>query len=204
MPDVISAAKVFDKEEEDSILRGYEDVLNRNLAAFGLDIETVIGDGDCAFRSLTKQINRISREDEKFKEHLKSLGLLKSEEEDTFQLRQLFADKIAEGDEELLAFLTLEDNDGDIQAKANEFQTSGVYDKMLGDLIMKTCAEVLQITIVLVTSNESVPWLLFVPDQFSSGESVFVAFHFYGAGHYDSTRKAEEGKRPSHNSKANS
>ena len=204
MPDVISAAKVFDKEEEDSILREYEDVLNRNLAAFGLEIETVIGDGDCAFRSLTKQINRISREDEKFKEHLKSLGLLKSEEEDTFQLRQLLADKIAEGDEELLAFLTLEDNDRDIQAKANEFRNSGVYDKMLGDLIMKTCAEVLQITIVLVTSNESVPWLLFVPDQFSSGESVFVAFHFYGAGHYDSTRKAEDGKRPSHNSKANS
>ena len=204
MADVISAAKVFDKEVEDSILRGYEDVPDRNLAAFGLEIETVIGDGNCAFRSLTKQINRISREDEKFKGHLKSLGLLKSEDEDTFQLRQLFADKIAEGDEELLAFLMLEDNDGDIQAKANEFRTSGVYDKMLGDLIMKTCAEVLQITIVLVTSNESVPWLLFVPDQFSSGESVFVAFHFYGAGHYDSTRKAEEGKQPSHDSKANS
>ena len=133
MPDVISAARVFDKEEEDSILRGYVDVLNRNLAVFGLEIETVIGDGDCAFRSLTKQIARISRKDEKFKEHLKSLGLLKSEDEDTFQLRQLFADKIAEGDEELLAFLPLEDNDRDIQAKANEFRSSGVYDKMLGD-----------------------------------------------------------------------
>ena len=59
---------------------------------------------------------------------------------------------------------------------------------------MKTCAEVLQVTIVVVTSNESVPWLLFVPETFSSEESIFVAFHFYGAGHYDSTRKAEEGK----------
>jgi len=49
MPDVISAARVFDKEKEESILRGYEDVLNRNLATFGLEIETVIGDGDCAF-----------------------------------------------------------------------------------------------------------------------------------------------------------
>ena len=70
-------------------------------------------------------------------------------------------------------------------------------------MIIKTCAEILQVTIVLVTSNESVPWLLFVPDQFSSEESVFVAFHFYGAGHYDSTRNTEEGK-PSHNTKANS
>ena len=103
---------MFDKVEDDSTLRGYVDVLNRNLATFGLEIETVIGDGDCAFRSLAKQIARISREDEKFREHLKSLGLLKSEDElDTFQLRQLFADKIAEGDEELLAFLPLEDNE---------------------------------------------------------------------------------------------
>lgn len=60
----------------------------------------------------------------------------------------------------------MEDNDGDIQAKANVFQTSGAYDKMLGDLIIQTCAEILQVTIVLVTSNESVPRLLYVPNQF--------------------------------------
>ena len=59
---------------------------------------------------------------------------------------------------------------------------------------MKICAEVLEVPIVMVTSNESVPSLLFVPEKFSSKESIFVAFHFYGAGHYDSTRKAEEGK----------
>lgn len=108
----------------------------------------------------------------------------------------MFADKIAEGDEELLAFLPFENNDGGIEATVSEFRSPGVYDKALGDLIMKTCAEVpvLQITIVVVTSNESVPWLLFVPEQFSSQESIFVAFHFYGAGHYDSTRKAREGK----------
>ena len=71
----------------------------------------------------------------------------------------------------------------------------GVYDKTLGDLIMKACTEVLQITIIVITSNESVPWLSFVPDKFSSeGESIFVAFHFYGASHYDSTRRVDEGK----------
>lgn len=194
MPDVISTASIFDKEEDDNAIQGYVDVLKRNLAAFGLEIEAVIGDGDCAFRSLVKQIVRLSGENESFKEHLKSLNLLKTEDEDTFQLRQLFADKIAEGDDELLAFLPFENNDGDIEAKVNEFRCPGVYDKTLGDLIMKTCAEVLEVTIVVVTSNESVPWLLFVPEKFSSEESIFVAFHFYGAGHYDSTRKAEEGK----------
>jgi len=33
---------------------------------------------------------------------------------------------------------------------------------------MKTCAEVLEVPIVVVTSNESVPSLLFVPEKFSA------------------------------------
>lgn len=204
MPDVTSAASVFDIDENDNTVTKFVDELKRNLAAFGLELETVIGDGDCAFRSLAKQIAKVSRQDERLKDHLESLNLLgKTENEDTFRLRQLFVEKILEGDEELLAFLPQEENEGDIQAKANEFRTPGVYDKALGDLITKTCAEVLQITIIVVTSNESVPWLSFVPNKFSSEESVFVAFHFYGAGHYDSTRRADEGK-PSNNIKVNS
>ena len=107
---------------------------------------------------MAKQIAKVSRQDERFKDHLESLNLLgKTENEDTFRLRQLFVEKILEGDEELLAFLPQEENEGDIQAKANEFRTPGVYDKALGDLITKTCAEVLQITIIVVTSNKSVP-----------------------------------------------
>ena len=119
MPDAISTASVFDKEEDDNTIKGYVDVLNRNLAAFDLEIEAVIGDGDCAFRSLAKQIARLSGENGSFKEHLKSLNLPKTEDEDTFQLRQLFADKIAEGDDELLAFLPIENSDGDIEARVN-------------------------------------------------------------------------------------
>ena len=120
--------------------------------------------------------------------------MLKSEDEDTYQLRQLFVDKLEEGDEELLAFLPLEGDSRNLHEQANEFRLPGVFDKMLGDLIMKTCAQVLQATIMVVTSNESVPWLLFVPDRFSSEQSLFVAFHFYGAGHYDSTKKLVERK----------
>lgn len=85
MPDAISADNIFEKEEDDNAIRGYVDVLKRNLAAFDLEIDVVIGDGDCAFRSLAKQIVRHSEENETFKEHLKSLNLLKTEDEDTFQ-----------------------------------------------------------------------------------------------------------------------
>ena len=193
MPDVLSNSSVFLKED-DITINGLVDVLNRNLAAFDLEIEEVIGDGDCAFRSLAKQVVKVSNGDIKFREHVASLGLLKSEDEDTYQLRQLFVDKIEEGDEELLAFLLMEADSGNFHQQVNEFRSPGVFDKMLGDLIMKTCAQVLQATIMMVTSNESVPWLLFVPDKFSSEQSLFVAFHFYGAGHYDSTKKLVEGK----------
>ena len=77
----------------------------------------------------------------KLKEDLTSLKLLKTEDEDTFQLRQLFADRISEGDGELLAFLPFENNDGGIDTKVTEFRSPGVYDKTLGDLIMKTAQE---------------------------------------------------------------
>lgn len=166
--------------------------MNRNLAAFDLEIEEVIGDGDCAFRCLAKQIVKVSSGDIKFREHVESLGLLKSEDEDTYQFRQLFVDKIEEGDEELLAFLPMEGESKNLHQLASEFRSPGIFDKMLGDLIMKTCAQVLQATIMMVTSNESVPWLLFVPERFSPEQSLFVAFHFYAAGHYDSTKKRVE------------
>jgi len=119
LPDAISSACIFDKGEDEHTVQGYVNVLKRNLAAFGLDIEAVIGDGDCAFRSLAKQIVRLSEENDSFKEHLRSLNLLNTKDEDTFQLSQLFADQIAEGDDELLAFLPFENNDGGIDEKVN-------------------------------------------------------------------------------------
>ena len=78
MPDVLSDSSMF-VQEDDTTVDGFVEVLNRNLAAFDLEIEEVIGDGDCAFRSLAKQIVKVSTEDSKFRDHVESLGLLKSQ-----------------------------------------------------------------------------------------------------------------------------
>ena len=89
MPDVTSAASVFAKEENDSTKTKFVEVLKRNLPAFGLERETVIGDGDCGFRSLAKQIPKLSRQDERFQHHFESLTLLgKTGDDDTFRLTQ--------------------------------------------------------------------------------------------------------------------
>ena len=62
---------------------------------------------------------------------------------------------------------------------------------MLGDLVMKTCAQKLQLLIMVITSSEAVSYLSFVSDRLTRKEPAFVAFHYYGAGHYDSTKTSE-------------
>ena len=137
-----------------------------------------------------KQIYKLSAGDTLFKEHLESISLLKNEEEDADHLRKFFVDEILNGDEELLSFLPKED-DETFREKVEEFRSPGVYDKMLGDLIMKACAQILQLPIMVITSSEAVSYLQFVPDRLTSKEPAFVAFHYYGAGHYDSTKTSE-------------
>ena len=52
--------------------------LNRNLPSFGLSIDPVVGDGDCAFSSIIKQLHRLPEfinKEPYFMEHLSGLGL---------------------------------------------------------------------------------------------------------------------------------
>ena len=84
MPDFISVQNMFDAHEDDIRIEcRNQSILQRNLAAFGLEIKEV-ADGDCAFRSLVKQIYKLIAGDTLFKEHLESISLLKNEEEDTY------------------------------------------------------------------------------------------------------------------------
>ena len=40
---------------------------------------------------------------------------------------------------------------------------------------------------MVVTSNQSMPYFPFFPDDPVSNEVIYVAYHYYGAGHYDAT-----------------
>ena len=109
-----------------------------------------------------------------FKEHLESISLLKTEEKDTYHSGQLFVDEVLSGDKELLSFLPKEDDVETLQEKAEEFQSPGVYDKMLGDLVMKTSAQILQLPTMVITPSEAVLYLPFVPDRLTNKEPAFV------------------------------
>ena len=109
-----------------------------------------------------------------FKEHLESISLLKTEEKDTYHSGQLFVDEVLSGDKELLSFVPKEDDAETLQEKAEEFQSPGVYDKMLGDLVMKTSAQILQLPTMVITPSEAVLYLPFVPDRLTNKEPAFV------------------------------
>ena len=119
-----------------------------------------------------KQIYKLIAGDTLFKEHLESISLLKTEEKDTYHLGQLFVDEVLNGEEELE--LPKEDDVETLQEKAEEFQSPGVYDKMRGDLVMKTSAQILQLPTMVITPSEAVLYLPFVPDRLTNKEPAFV------------------------------
>ena len=121
-----------------------------------------------------KQIYKLIAGDTLFKEHLESISLLKTEEKDTYHSGQLFVDEVLSGDKELLSFVPKEDDVETLQEKAEEFQSPGVYDKMRGDLVMKTSAQILQLPTMVITPSEAVLYLPFVPDRLTNKEPAFV------------------------------
>ena len=76
-------------------------LLQRNVLSFKRTIIPVAGDGDCALRSIVLQLRKTKgwiEHDELFMQHLHSLRLGMSIDEDVFQLRQLFVDHIQSND----------------------------------------------------------------------------------------------------------
>ena len=127
-----------------------------------------------------------SNDDQLLWEHLNTLGLLKTEEEDIRTLRHLFAEEIMKESKEFLSFIPNQDRDS-INMPAEEFKQNGVFDRSLGDLVMKVCAHVLKLPIMVVTSNENYPYVPFMPGSALTSRCIYVAYHYYGAGHYDAT-----------------
>ncbi|PFX30006.1 hypothetical protein AWC38_SpisGene5197 [Stylophora pistillata] len=114
----------------------------RNLAGFNLTAAKVARDGDCTFRSVARTLRPICNpEQSEILNHLKSVGLCKSEDEDTITMRQLFVEEIMKYDEEPLAFFPNQDREAFVE-RGNPL----------------------------------------------SSKPIFLAYHYYGAGHYDATK----------------
>ena len=108
--------------------------------------------------------------------HLKSLGLLIDEGVDTFSLRQLFVDAVLSDQCGISSFI--EGGVEEVLRKASEFRTKGIFDREIGDVVLR----------------QTVSFLSFKCDQSVTKEPVFLAYHYYGAGHFDATEIKTSGK----------
>lgn len=89
----IHSVKCWDLSPHSDVIEAHRKQLKRKQAGFDLQIEEVFGDGDCAFTSIIKQLHKtvpnLTKEADNF---IRSLDLLKPEEQETLVLRQMFVD----------------------------------------------------------------------------------------------------------------
>lgn len=135
-------------EIDDPNITTHIEDLKRHLAGFGLEIDGIDEDGDCAFRSIVRHLSKIDlNKNKEVQDHLLSLNLIsRFEEGDTFTLRQLFVEELLKGQNEFSVFVS--ETTRSFTEKANEFKNRGVFDREIGDLTMKVCSNVLKIPVI--------------------------------------------------------
>lgn len=187
---ITSNALASDNNNGIELSNNHRSNLTRNLASFGLTADLVSGDGDCVFSSIVRQLKRLSQSIDKTESslaaHLASLGLDRGEEEDAYTLRQLFVNHVQST--ELFQMVT-----GVSPDKLNEetelFRKRGTFCGNLGDLVVRVCADVLHVPIVVITSLASFPYTTFLPDSVLVITPLYLAYDATACGHYDATRK---------------
>ena len=78
--------------------------------------------------------------------------------------------------------------------KSREFSVRGFFDQEIGDFVIRLCSNILQVPIMVITSSETIPFLPFNCDNPLSNTPIYIAYHYFGAGHYDATESITNGK----------
>ena len=155
-----------DTHTDPSSEQDHANLLQRNLSSFNLLIDHVEGDGDCAFRSIIKQLRNMLKYNDantKLTGHLDDLGLTRANlDDDVFTLRQLFVDNVRSNEYyQMLPGISKEE----LNTETERFREQGTFSGDVGDLVMKVCSDLLQIPILVVTSMPSGSYVPFIPDQ---------------------------------------
>lgn len=70
----------------------------------------------------------------------------------------------------------------------------GVFDRDIGDLVIKVCSSKIKVPVIVITSSTSVPVVPSTPDEPLTNQPIYIAYHYYCAGHYDVTNNKISGK----------
>lgn len=179
-------------DNEDDAGPKREKALQRNLASFNWIKDPTIGDGDCAFRAIVSQIPKPiewSDPSSLLRERLAYLGLGKRTDTDVLKLRQLFVDNVQSNDyyQMFTGIPSLYLND-----ETERFREPGTLRGDVGDLVIKVCSDLLQVSMIVVTSIIGSPYVPFIPDDVVITKPIYLAYQAFGPGHYDGTVRAAE------------
>ena len=120
-------------DTDDPTINSHSETLKRHLATFNLQLDRVQSDGDCAFRTIMRQVRKlVHNEAGQLSEHLRRLGLLNTEDLDTYTLRQLFVDAVLADDCSISNFVY--GSQADVERKGHEFSVRGFFDHELAIL----------------------------------------------------------------------
>ena len=162
--------------------------LRRNLASFGLEVDSVPGNRDCCFSSIVKGIHKVlickdNANNSDFRVFIDNIGFKNSLDEDTNLLRSPFCQEIKEHIENYSNWI-----DFDINDELSKFSESGWFNSSLGDLCVLACSNLLQTSIVVITSIPGAPCIPFIPSTICNKSAIFIAYKHSGPGHYDATQ----------------
>ena len=158
--------------------------MERLLTSWNVEIP---GDGNCLFTSVAfSLVQRIQGGDQSTRERLHALGVHEVHIQDINYIRDLLRVRMVEewnaNHDDYQGFIST-----DITTLTHEYLQSDQFSGSLGDLMVQTLANILQIPITIVTSVTDMPLLCIMPTTELTGtvQPIFLAYTQSGPGHYD-------------------
>lgn len=162
------------------------EILKKNLAQYGLQLEHIPGDGNCLFRSIVVQVEKLSQSTPDLKTFLDSIGMDKTQDDNTAKLRELFVTELKTNFTGYKEWIDV--SNMNFEQDLKQFSEDGFFASDIGDLCIKVCANVLQLPIIVIPSLQNVKFFPFLPTKFTTAYPIYIAYNHSAAGHYDATK----------------
>ncbi|KAK3752373.1 hypothetical protein QZH41_000381 [Actinostola sp. cb2023] len=127
------------------------EVLYKNLSEYGLEIDKVPGDGNCLFRSIVLQVQRLAQYCPELEKYLELIGMGKTQEEDTTKLRELFVTELQNnfaGYKEWINITNI-----NLEQDLSNFSEDGFFASDIGDLCIKLSLFLLFLSMLLIITQ---------------------------------------------------
>lgn len=188
-----SAHKLHNEHEHASFV---DKTLHGHLTAFGLEHVSIPGDGNCFFSAVSFHLSLLlssSQIPNALLHHLNSIGISRSMlVADIANVLRMLVVREWRGNREDSYRNFLPEN-YNYHSETVNFEVYGYFGSDLGDLMPIAMANVLQMPIIIVTSEPHTPLISVCPEEtVLYSEPLFLAYNSLGVGHYDAAVSIEK------------